>query len=83
MAGYEADFLWPDCKLIVEVDGYQFHGHRQAFEHDRNRDAAHALAGYMVIRVTWIQLTQEPMAVAVTIARALEVARARRRPETD
>ena len=77
VAGFEADFLWPDCKLIVEVDGYQFHGHRQAFEHDRKRDAAHALAGYMVIRVTWIQLTREPMAVAVTIARALEVARAR------
>jgi very-short-patch-repair endonuclease len=77
VAGFQADFLWPDCKLIVEVDGYQFHGHRQAFERDRKRDAAHTLAGYLVIRVTWIQLTQEPMVVAVTIARAIEVARAR------
>ncbi len=75
--GFLADFVWPDCKLIVEVDGYQFHGHRQAFERDRRRDAAHALAGYTVIRVTWVQLTQEPIATAVTIARALEVARAR------
>ncbi len=79
IAGFEADFLWPEYKLIVEVDGYQFHGHRQAFERDRKRDAAHALAGYTVIRITWIQLTEDPMAVAVTIARALEVARWRGR----
>jgi very-short-patch-repair endonuclease len=79
IAGFDADFLWPECKLIVEVDGYQFHGHRQAFERDRKRDAAHTLAGYTVIRITWIQLTEDPMAVAVTIARALEVARWRGR----
>jgi very-short-patch-repair endonuclease len=72
LAGYQADFLWPKQRLIVEVDGFQFHGHRYAFERDRKRDAAHVLAGYRVIRITWRQLTEEPMAVAVTIARALE-----------
>lgn len=72
IAGFEADFLWPEPKLIVEVDGFQFHGHRAAFERDRKRDAAHVLAGYRVIRFTWRQLTDEPLAVAVTIARALE-----------
>jgi len=75
--GFEADLVWPEHKLIVEVDGYQFHGHRRAFERDRRRDAAHALAGYTVIRITWRQLTQEPMAVAATIAGALAMARAR------
>ena len=71
VAGFEADFFWPDRKLIVEFDGYQFHGHRAAFERDRKRDAAHVLAGYRVIRVTWRQLTEEPLAVVATIARAL------------
>ncbi len=71
IAGYEADFVWPEQRLIVEVDGFQFHGHRLAFERDRKRDAAHILAGYRVIRFTWRRLTEERVAVAVTIARAL------------
>jgi very-short-patch-repair endonuclease len=44
VAGYPADFAWPAQRLIVEVDGYQFHGHRAAFERDRKRDQAHVLA---------------------------------------
>ncbi len=71
IAGYEADFVWPEQRLIVEVDGFQFHSHRRAFEHDRKRDAAHLLAGYRVIRITWRRLTEERVAVAVIIARAL------------
>jgi very-short-patch-repair endonuclease len=72
ISGYRADFLWAQQRLIVEVDGFQFHGHRYAFERDRKRDAAHVLAGYRVIRITWRQLTEEPIAVAVIIARTLE-----------
>lgn len=75
VAGNEADFLWPEQRLIVEVDGYQFHGHRQAFERDRRRDAAHVLAGYRVIRITWRRLTDEPLAVAAIIAGALSASR--------
>jgi very-short-patch-repair endonuclease len=75
VAGYKADFLWPAERLIVEVDGYQFHGHRQAFERDRRRDAAHVLAGYRVIRITWRRLTDEPLAVAAIIAGALSASR--------
>jgi very-short-patch-repair endonuclease len=71
VAGFEADFFWPDQKLIVEFDGYQFHGHRRAFERDRRRDQAHIAAGYTVIRVTWRQLTEEPLAVVATISRVL------------
>jgi very-short-patch-repair endonuclease len=69
--GYTADVLWPDRRLVVEFDGYDFHGHRLAFERDRRRDAALVAAGYRVIRVTWHQLTKEPFAVVATIARAL------------
>jgi very-short-patch-repair endonuclease len=72
VAGWPADFLWPQHKLILEVDGYPFHSHRRAFERDRRRDAAHVAAGYRVIRVTYRQLREEPLAVAVVIARALE-----------
>jgi very-short-patch-repair endonuclease len=71
--GHEVDFLWPGHKLIVEVDGYRFHGHRAAFESDRRRDMALIAAGYRVIRITWRQLKNEPMMVAATIASALAV----------
>jgi very-short-patch-repair endonuclease len=69
--GFLADFLWPDAKLIVEVDGYGTHGDRQAFENDRRRDQLHVAAGYVVIRVTWQQLQNESLAVIARLAQAL------------
>jgi very-short-patch-repair endonuclease len=69
--GFLVDFLWPDAKLIVEVDGHGTHGGRQAFENDRRRDQIHAAAGYVVIRVTWDQLQHEPLAVLARLAQAL------------
>ena len=35
IAGHEVDFLWPDLRLAVEVDGYDAHSGRIAFERDR------------------------------------------------
>ncbi len=75
ISGYPADFAWPEHRLIVEVDGFQFHGHRRAFERDRRRDQAHVLAGYRVIRITWRQLEDEPFVVIATIAAALSASR--------
>ncbi len=69
--GFLVDFLWPEARLIVEVDGYDFHRDRAAFERDRRRDQVLTAAGYRVIRVTWRQLCEEPMAVIVRITRAL------------
>ena len=69
--GFLVDFLWPEAELIVEVDGYGTHGTRRAFENDRRRDQVHVAAGYVVIRVTWEQLLQQPLAVLARIAQAL------------
>jgi very-short-patch-repair endonuclease/predicted transcriptional regulator of viral defense system len=71
LEGCEVDFLWRMEKLVVEVDGHGFHGHRAAFEHDRRRDQRLVAAGYRVIRVTWRQLVGEPLAVITRIAQAL------------
>lgn len=68
---FEADLLWPQGRLIVEVDGYAFHGGREAFERDRARDAELLAAGYRVLRVTWRQLTERPEAVVARLAQAL------------
>jgi very-short-patch-repair endonuclease len=72
VAGFTADFLWPDERLIVEVDGHPFHGHRAAFERDHRRDIVHKDAGYEVLRFTGSQVNDEPLYVAAVIARALD-----------
>lgn len=70
--GFEVDFLWSEARLIVEVDGFAFHGHRRAFERDRMRDMVLRDRGFEVIRVTWKQLVGQPLLVIAHIARALE-----------
>ena len=72
--GLEVDALWRDQRLIVEVDSWQFHKTRAAFERDRARDAALLVAGYRVVRVTYRRLRDQPEAVADTIRRLLATA---------
>jgi very-short-patch-repair endonuclease len=69
--GYLVDAFWPDHKLVVEVDGYDFHRGRRSFESDRARDAALVAAGYRVIRFTATQLRDEPLVVISRLAAAL------------
>ena len=69
--GFEVDFLWPEQRLVVETDGGQFHAHPRAFETDRRRDQILVAHGYRVIRVTWRQLLQEPLAVIARLTMAL------------
>lgn len=72
IAGFTADFVWPEERLIVELDGYPFHGHRAAFERDHRRDIVHKNAGYEVLRFTGRQLDDEPLLVVAAIVRALD-----------
>jgi Protein of unknown function (DUF559)/Transcriptional regulator, AbiEi antitoxin len=51
--GYEVDFLWPEHRLIVELDGWSTHGNRRAFRRDRRRDVDLEVEGYTVLRLTW------------------------------
>jgi very-short-patch-repair endonuclease len=55
----EADCVWHEQRLIVELDGRAFHDTAAAFESDRARDRALAVHGWTVIRVTWQQLKRE------------------------
>jgi very-short-patch-repair endonuclease len=64
---FEVDFLWRAHRLIVEVDGWEAHRSRSAFEDDRARDARLAVLGYEVVRFTWRRLTRDGPAVAKTI----------------
>jgi very-short-patch-repair endonuclease len=72
--GFQVDALWPDLRLVVEVDGHRFHGGRRAFEADRKRDATLVAHGYTVIRFTAAQLRDEPLIVIGQLAAALALA---------
>jgi hypothetical protein len=65
--GDEVDVLWPAARLIVELDSWEFHSHRRAFETDRDRDTDHLIAGYRTIRVTHRRLSTEPDRLAAQI----------------
>lgn len=46
------DFAWPDARVVLEVDGYRWHGDPGTFTADRRRDnTLHAL-GWSVYRTT-------------------------------
>jgi very-short-patch-repair endonuclease len=71
VAGLEVDFYWPRPRLVVELDGWAFHGTRAAFERDRRRDTRLAAAGIRVLRLTDRQLATTPD----DVARALQAVR--------
>jgi very-short-patch-repair endonuclease len=60
LLGYEIDVLYPRERVIVEVDGYEFHSDRDSFERDRKRDAIMLEAAYVTVRMTKERMEQEP-----------------------
>ena len=50
------DLRWPDHHLVAELDGYEFHHPKRAFETDRERDIVLATKGHRTVRVTHAQL---------------------------
>ena len=68
---YVVDFLWPQQRLVVEVDSRLHHHTRRAFEGDRRRDAQLSVAGFRVVRITDARLEQEPGAVEAMLVALL------------
>ena len=75
----EVDVLWPAARLIVELDSWEFHSHRAAFERDRARDTRLLVAGYRTIRVTHDRLDDEAATLAARDPRAPARGRSRAR----
>jgi len=69
--GHEVDALWPEARLVVELDSWEHHGHRAAFERDRSRDPKLLLAGYRTVRVTHRRLDTEALTLATEIKQLL------------
>jgi very-short-patch-repair endonuclease len=61
---YQVDCHWPGTNQILELDGWEAHSSRSAFQDDRERDRRLLVAGYSITHITWNQLRDEPEAIA-------------------
>lgn len=73
VAGHEVDFLWPDAALVLEVDGYDAHRGRVAFERDRLRWATLEAKGLAIMPVTGRQVRRDPDGVVERLLAALRL----------
>lgn len=69
---WQADALWRDRRVIVEIDD-DSHRTRHAFELDRRKDAVRQADGYRTLRFTRRQLAEDLPAVIRTVATVLRL----------
>ncbi|HEX3041744.1 MAG TPA: type IV toxin-antitoxin system AbiEi family antitoxin domain-containing protein [Solirubrobacterales bacterium] len=74
--GYELDAYWPDLRFAVELDLFETHGTRAAFERDHLRQEELKLLGIEMIRITRPRFQHDPEAVMRNLATFLERRRA-------
>ena len=63
--------MFRDAMLAIEIDGFAFHSDSNDFQHDRVKQNAIALAGWQVLRFTWLDLTEYPERVLAEVRRAI------------
>ncbi|MFL5873850.1 MAG: hypothetical protein ACJ75T_10330 [Solirubrobacterales bacterium] len=68
---FEADALSEAQRVIAELDSRSVHGTKKRFESDRLRDRILVAEEYRTVHVTWLQLRDEPEAIAADLRLAL------------
>ncbi len=76
VAGREVDIWYPEERVIVELDGWDFHSDRESFEDDREEDATALALGIATIRITDPRMTNRPEREAARIRTILRARRA-------
>jgi very-short-patch-repair endonuclease len=72
IAGHLVDAVFDAERVIVELDGYEFHGGRDSFETDRDRDADTLATGHATVRITWERMTRRSRREAKRLLAILE-----------
>ena len=67
----EVDFAFTGPKIAIEIDGLAFHSDADDFQRDRIRQNVITLAGWQVLRFTWLDLTEYPERVVAEIRFAI------------
>jgi hypothetical protein len=70
--GFEVDAYFPEERVVVELDGWEFHSSRHSFISDRDRDATLLALGIVTVRITWERLIETPEREARRLLRILE-----------
>jgi very-short-patch-repair endonuclease len=65
------DNAWPDCRVLLEIDGYRYHSDPRTFVNDRIRQNALVTAGYTVLRTTPTEIRNDGNSLCDTVKRAL------------
>ena len=68
---YLVDFLWRGKRFVVETDSYLYHRGEAAFQDDHARDLELMRRGFEVLRLSELQLDEEPKQVARVLAAKL------------
>ena len=71
IAGFQLDMYWERERFAVELDGYEFHRSRSAFESDRRRQEDLKLAGIEMVRFTARRVVDHPREVVGRVAALL------------
>jgi very-short-patch-repair endonuclease len=66
------DCMWPEQRLLAELDGREVHGTDEAFESDRQRDRILLVEGWSSTRITWRQLRDDRAEIAADLRELLE-----------
>jgi very-short-patch-repair endonuclease len=71
IGGVLADFVWRECRLVVETDGYRYHRGRVSFENERARDLRLRGHGFEVVRLTYNQVARQSSETANVLRKLL------------
>ncbi len=71
-AGRRFDDAYPDVALAIEWDSRAWHSQQKAIGADRRRDRDAAVHGWLVVRFTWQDVTDDPDRVATTVGALLD-----------
>lgn len=69
----DVDFVYDPGHIAIELDSYEWHGDRAAFQRDRTRSNRLGLSGWLVLRYTWDDIHMRPDQVAAELREALDI----------
>ncbi len=72
IAGCEADCVYTDARLVIELDSRAHHQRRREMAEDRRRDRRYRMAGWTPIRLMWEELGPGDPTVARELRQLLD-----------